>query len=418
MRNKSPFFYGYIIVIISFLIMMVILGLQTSFGIFFKPIIETLGLSGADARTVTSGAFSLSQIVGGISCIVIGGLNDRFGPRVSVTLCGIVSLLGYFLMSQVQEVWQLYLYYGVLIGAGIGVFVPVLSTVAKWFFHRRSLMSGIAFAGTGFGMLIFPPIVNWLLATYDWRVTFIVLALIILAGSILSAIFLRSDPGKLGQVAYGENDAKAEGTNTGKRSYTLKEAIATRQFWLFCIVLLGYGFCFFALDVHIAPYATDTGISAAGAAMILSILGGATIVGQIGLGSAGDRIGYKRAFLIGIICIVIATFVLMVFKQLWAFYLAAILLGLAFGNCSTQESPIAAWLFGLASHGIILGICAFSFTIGAAIGPLVFGYIFDVTGQYQYAFWITAVLAIVTAVLTVAIKQIVTNSATSTAGIK
>ena len=386
--------------------MMVILGLQTSFGVFFKPIIDSLGWT----RAITSGAFSLSQIAGGISCIIIGGLNDRFGPRVSVTLCCILSVLGYLLLSQIQSVWQLYLYYGILIGVGIGVFVPTLSTIAKWFFQRRSLMSGIAFAGTGFGVLIFPPFVNWLLSAYSWHFTFIVLAIIIFVVSIFSALLLKGDPGKVGQKAYGEDTAGANVVNTGNKSFTLKEAMQTRQFWLFCIALLGYGFCFFSLDVHIAPYAEDAGISSIGAATILSILGGATIVGQIGMGSIGDKIGYKRAFLVGIICIVVAIFILIVSRQLWAFYLSAIFLGLAFGNCSTQESPIAAWLFGLRSHGIILGICACSFTIGAAIGPWVLGYMFDVTGNYQYAFWIVGALAIVTVILTASIKHIATES--------
>jgi MFS family permease len=402
MENKSRFFYGYIIVIISFFIMMVILGLQTSFGVFFKPIIDTLGWT----RAVTSGAFSLSQIAGGISCIVIGGLNDRFGPRVSVTICCMLSAIGYLLMSQIHDVWQLYLYYGIFIGVGIGVFVPILSTVAKWFFRRRSMMSGITFAGTGFGVLIFPPLVNWLLSAYDWQLTFIVLAIIIFIVSVFSALVLKSDPGKTGDKAYGEDNARVTGVNIGSRSFTLKEAMRTRQFWLFCIALLGYGFCFFSLDVHIAPYATDVGISSTGAATILSILGGATIVGQIGLGSIGDKIGYKRAFVVGTVCIVAAVLVLIATRQIWGFYLSAIFLGLAFGNCSTQESPIAAWLFGLASHGIILGIFACSFTIGAATGPLMLGYIFDMTGNYQYAFWITAALSIITVILTVMVKQI------------
>ena len=117
MKAQPRFFYGYIIVMISFLVMMVVLGLQTSFGIFFKPIIDAMGWS----RAVTSGAFSLSQVAGGVACIVIGGLNDRFGPRVAVTLCGMLSVLGYLLMSQIQAVWQLYLYYGILIGVGVGI---------------------------------------------------------------------------------------------------------------------------------------------------------------------------------------------------------------------------------------------------------------------------------------------------------
>ena len=401
--QNNRFFYGYIIVIISFLVMMAILGLQTAFGIFFKPIIEIQGWS----RAITSGAFSLSQIAGGVSCIVIGGLNDKYGPRISVALCGLLSVIGYLLIAQIHEIWQLYLYYGILIGVGVGVFVPILSTVAKWFFERRSMMSGIAFAGTGFGMIVFPPLVHWLLSAYDWNFTLIVLAIIIFVISVLAAIFLKADPRSMGQVAYGENKVNAPGVDIGRKSYTLKEATRTRQFWLFCAALLGYGFCFFAMDVHIAPYATDVGISPAEAATILSVLGIATIVGQIGLGGIGDKIGYKRAFLVGVICLVVAVFVLMIFRQRWAFYVSAIFLGLAFGNCSTQESPIAAWLFGLASHGIILGVFACSFTIGAAIGPLLFGYIFDVTGNYQYAFWITAAVAIVAVILTASIRQII-----------
>ncbi len=401
MKPPTRFFYGYIIVIISFLVMMVILGLQTSFGIFFKPIIDTLGWN----RTVTSGAFSLSQIAGGISCVVIGWLNDKYGPRISVTLVGILSVLGYLLMSQIQEVWQLYLYYGILIGAGVGVFAPIPSTVAKWFFQRRSIMTGIVFAGTGSGMLIFPPLVNRLLSAYDWQLTLIVLSIIIFIVSILSAVFFRTDPSKVGQVAYGANNAKSEGFESKSKSFTLKEAMLTKEFWLFCLALLCYGFCFFALQVHIAPYATDRGISAADAATIMAVIGGATIVGQIGLGSSGDKIGYKRAFLIGLFCIVVAILALMLARQVWVFYLAAIFLGLAFGNCSTQESPIAAWLFGLGSHGVILGFFAFAFTIGAAIGPLMFGYVFDNTGSYQLAFWIAGVFSIAAIVLTLILRQ-------------
>jgi MFS family permease len=92
-------------------------------------------------------------------------------------------------------------------------------------------------------------------------------------------------------------------------------------------------------------------------------------------------------------------------RELWVFFIFAILLGIASGDCTTQESPITAWLFGLASHGVIFGVFSFSFTIGAAIGPLVFGYIFDTTGSYQYAFLVSVALAILAAILGLFLKQ-------------
>lgn len=411
MTDKPSFFYGYIVVIVSFFIMMLILGLHPSFGIFFKPIMEDMGWT----RTVTSGAFSLSLVIGGSVGIFTGGLNDRFGPRVVITLCGLLSSVGYMLMSQVLTVWQLYLFYGLIIGAGSNVFVPLLSTIARWFVQRRSMMTGTVYAGAGVGMLIMPLLVNQLIATYGWRMACLVLGIIILVVVVSAAQFLRLNPSQVGQVAYGENHAVEGVSNWGTKLFSLKEALQTGQFWLFMSAMFSFGFCLYAIQVHIVPHVTDLGMSATSAAAILATIGGATVIGQTLLGSTGDKIGYKRAFLIGIILIAIAVFILMPARELWIFYLFAVIFGLAHGNCTTQESPIAAWLFGLASHGLILGLFAFSGTLGAAIGPVVSGYIFDMTGNYQLAFWVAAALAIIGIIATIFLKETSTESIPETA---
>ncbi len=405
MPDKSRFFYGYIIVIISFFAIMLTLGMQLVFGAFFKPIIAEMGWT----RAVTSGAFSLSMVISGLVGIAMGGLNDRFGPRAVITLCGLLAALGYLLMSQVQAVWHLYLFFGVLLGVGSSTFVPLLSTVARWFVGRRSMMTGIVFAGAGVGMLILPLVINHLIAAYDWRVTFLILGVVILVVVVSSAQFLKRDPSQMGQAAYGESNTAQEGLNFKAKDYSFKEAILTRPFWLFCATLLLYGFSFFSLQVHIVPYITDLGISAGTAAAILATIGGATIIGQMGLGSAGDKLGYKRTFLIGIVLVALAVFTLIPAMELWTFFLLAVFLGLGFGACSTMESPIAAWLFGLASHGLILGFLTFIFTIGGAIGPLLSGYIFDATGNYQSAFLVSAATSIVAIILTIFLKPPITK---------
>jgi MFS family permease len=401
MPDKTRFFYGYIIVIVSFLIMMLTGGMHSVFGVFFKPIITEMGWT----RAATSGAFSLRVIMTGLSGIFLGGLNDRFGPRLVITLCGLLAALGYLLMSQTQTIWQLYLFFGIMIGAGSNAYVPLLSTVARWFVQRRSMMTGIVFAGSGFGMIILPLVVSQLISTHDWRVSCLIISAIVLVVVVSSAQFLKRDPGQVGQVPYGKNNITEEGPTLCNKDFSLKEAARTRQFWMFLATLVCYGFCFASLQVHIVPYTTDLGISATTAAAILATIGGATITGQIGLGSAGDKLGYKRDFLFGIILIALAIFMLTLSRELWIFFLLAVFLGLGFGDCSTVESPIAVWLFGLASHGLILGFFAFSFTIGASIGPLMFGYIFDMTGNYQLAFLVCAALGIVAVILTIFLKQ-------------
>jgi len=381
--------------------MMLSLGSLSSFGIFFKPMMEEL----ESTRAVISGASSLAMIMGGLLGIVMGKLNDRSGPRVVITICGLLSALGYMLMSQIQTVWQLYLFYGVMIGAGgIGVFPPLLSTVARWFVKTRSMITGIVLAGSGVGMLIMPLGINWLISAYDWRVSCLILGIIIIIVVVLTAQFLKRDPSQVGQVAHGESNTAGEGLKLGTKALSFKEAMLTRQFWLLFATMFCFGFSFTSIRVHIVPYATDLGISATSAAIILATIGGTTIIGQTTLGSAGDKIGYRGAFLIGFVIISLAVFTLMLGRELWMFYLSAVLFGLALGDCMTQESPLVAWLFGLESHGLFLGFCSFSYTVGAAIGPVISGYIFDVTGNYQPAFLVYVALSISAIILTIFLK--------------
>ena len=109
------FFYGYVVVAVAFLILIVAWTTYNAFGVFFKPLQVEFGWSSA----ATSGAFSLSMIIFGALNVVVGGLNDRFGPRLVTTACGILLGVGYLLMSQVNSLWQLYLFLGVIIGIGM-----------------------------------------------------------------------------------------------------------------------------------------------------------------------------------------------------------------------------------------------------------------------------------------------------------
>ena len=400
---EPRFFYGYIVVAVAWCIMAVFLGTRSAFGVFFKPLLAEFGWT----RAMTSGAFSLSMTMDGLLGIVMGGLTDRLGPRIVLTLCGALLGLGYLLMSQIGAVWQLYLCYGLVIGIGMsGVWVPLLSTVARWFVARRSMMTGIVLTGTGIGSLIAPPVANWLISTYDWRISYIVMGSLALVVIILAAQFLRRDPAQVGQVPYGENREVEPGLNLGAQGFSLKEAVYTRQFWVFFAMLICMGYCLLSVSVHIAPHTTDLGISAASAANILASVGGVGIIGRIVLGGAGDRIGNRQVFIIGFILISAALFWLVPGTELWMLYLFAVVFGLAAGGCATAESPLVAGFFGLRSLGLIYGVAGLGFTIGAAVGPLLTGYIFDVTGSYQSAFLVCAAIGILGLVLTTLLRPI------------
>ncbi len=388
-KSKKPrFFYGYVIVVAGVLAMIVMYGTQYSFGIFFKPVLTEFGWT----RAETSGAYSLFMILQGIFCIITGRLTDRFGPRLVITGSGLFLGLGYILMSQIGAIWQLYLFYGLLAGIGMGGWVPLLSIVARWFIKRRGLMSGIVVSGVGIGTIAMPPIANQLIFSYSWRTSYIIIGSVALAVMVVTAQFLKREPSEMGQLPYGADKAEVVSSDSEARAFSVREAIRTRQFWIVSAVYFSFLFCIQTTMVHIAPHATDIGISAIGAASILSVIGALSIFGRLGMGSAGDRVGNRRSLVIVLILMAIAIFWLQFARELWMFYFFALIFGFGYGGSVAVESPLVADFFGLKSHGAIFGVIVFIALIGGATGPLVAGRIFDITDSYRLAFLVGAVL--------------------------
>ena len=401
--RKPKFFYGYTVVGASFFIVGITYGAMYTFSVFFEPLLDAFGWT----RAMTSGAFSLFMVFHGLLYIVTGRLSDRFGPRVVMTVCGFFLGLGYLLMSQISAIWHLYLFYGVIVSIGVsGAFVPLVSSVARWFVRRRGLMTGIVAAGVGVGTMVMPPVANWLIYSYGWRTSYIIVGGIVLVFILLAAQFLRRDPYQMGLLPYGETevaneiDAEAQGDS----SFSLSSAIRTRQFWLLCGIWLGFLYSIQATMVHVVIYATGLGISPASAANIMAIIGGVSIVGRITVGSIADRVGTRRALITSLAVLALTLFWLATAQEMWAIYLFAVIFGLAYGGLVPLSSPMVAELFGLRSHGAILGIVTTSATIGGAIGPVVAGYIFDLKGSYQLAFIISGIVSAAVAILSALLR--------------
>ncbi len=401
-ETPPRFFYGYFVVGAAFIIMVVSWGLYIVFGVFFNSFLDEFGWT----RAVTSGAYSLSSIFSGLLGIVMGGLTDRFGPRLVVTFCGVLLGVGYFLMSQISTVWHLYLFFGVIIGIGMsGLWVPLLSTVARWFTGRRSLMTGIVISGLTLGQMIGPPAISRLIAEYQWRQSYMILGIIVFIVVVLAAQFLKRSPGMVEKFADDVNEKQPEMNNNVSRDLSLKEAVHTVQFWLVAIVFFCFGYIAYGMMVHIVPHITRLEISDINAANVLAVNGGVGIVGNFVLGGlVGDRIGNRKALIIGFILSTAALLWLVPVKELWMFYLFAVVFGLGLGSMGTSESPLVARLFGLTSHGLIYGVMGLGFTAGGAVGPVIIGYICDVTGSYQPAFMVCAALGIIGLILMVMLR--------------
>jgi len=413
-KNKPKVFYGYTIVMVAIGIHIVGWGVFSTFGVFFDSFLNEFGWT----RATISGAASLAYLALGFNTIIVGRLSDRFGPRIVMTGCGLFLGLGYLLMSRIGAIWQLYLFYGVVVAVGSsGLDVLPLSTVARWFTKRRGIMSGILKVGSGIGILIMPLTASWLILGYGWRTSYLILGSVALAVIIVAAQFLRRDPSQKGLTAYGADKANANNSNAEEVGFTLQQAIHLRQLWLLCTMCVLIFFCINTVVIHIVTYGVTMGFPRTSAASILAVLGGVSMIGRIVMGGVGDRISSRLAITICLPIIAVALFWLQIAGELWMLYLFAVVYGFAHGGFFALLAPLVAELFGLKTHGAIFGIVFFSGTAGGSLGSVLVGHIFDITGSYQLGFLICALLAVTSFIIALWLRPTGSKALQSAGGI-
>lgn len=394
--------YGYVIVSSAFLLMVVMWTAFYSFGIFFKPVLNEFGWT----RAVTAGAFSLCSVIQGLLAIAMGGLTDRFGPRVVMTICGVFLAAGYILMSHLNSLWQLYLFFSVILGIGMGgSFAPLMTLTARWFVRKRGMMTGVVVSGTGVGGLAGPPVAEILITHYGWRTSYSILGAAVLVVMVLCAQLLKSAPGHMRKVGCEKDWEEGDRQGIHQVEVAFNDAIRSGKFWTVFAMIFFLGFCIFSVMVHFAPHVTDLGFPQATAANIMAMMGAVCIAGRVVFGKILDRIGSRNGFFIGFATLGVSFFVIVWAGSLGMLYLFAMLFGFGFGACVTCESPLVADLFGLRSHGLLLGVVACGFTFGGGVGPFLAGHIFDAVGKYQAAFFLCAVVSCVSLVLAIALRR-------------
>ncbi len=405
-RKGIPYFYyGYVIVAAAFFILFVVEGIHSTFGIFFTPLLQEFGLD----RAATSGIASITMLLTGLLGIVTGRLTDRVGPRIVLTVSGLLVGLSLLLTSRVNAVWQLYALYGVMLGIGrSGGMVPLMSTIARWFTSKRSVMTGIVINGIGVGSLVFAPTASRLIVLYDWRTAYLIMGAIALVIAVLCAQFLRRNPPAFQQqdtVIVDRTSAAKPGCDSES---SFKDAVRKIQFWLVMFLFFAIGFTRLVTIVHIVPYAIGTGMSPLSAANLLAVLGGMSIIATLVCGILGDRIGNRKMITIGFLMTIVTYALLLIAKVDVVFYLVPIVFSMNWGVASC-ESPLVARLFGLKAHGTIFGLMGLSYTMGAALGPFIAGHLFDITDSYLIAFFLCIALSILAIIALCILKPLQEN---------
>ena len=206
MKKTAPsgVYYGFVIVVVCFVLQAVGWGVFNSMGIFYKPLMLDFGWP----RSLVASATSIAMLVAGANAILLGRLSDKYGPRLTMALSGIFLGCGLVLMSRATALWHIYLSLSLMAAIGVsGTDVVLLSTTTRWFVKYRGMMIGIVKVGTGVGMLIMPLLLNALISSFGWRIAFVVLGITCVVAYVLGAQFLVRDPGKKGLAVYGNGES-------------------------------------------------------------------------------------------------------------------------------------------------------------------------------------------------------------------
>ncbi len=375
-------------ILVSSFIMM---GVNSSFGVFFKSLESTFGLTRATTSAVLSGRMAFSCLFA-----VLGGWAiDRYRPKVVFSIMGLFIGISLILTSQTTAAWQLFVTYSLLMAIGVGAFyVVTTSTILRWFDRRRGLALGITGSGGGLGIALVAPLATFLIESFEWRNALMMLGVIVWLVMIPVAQLLRKDPYEIGALPDGampgDLTARIKEDITSPPIISLVKVFQTKNFWsfLFIGVLLAFSWVF--VLTHIVPHATDLGFSAIQSATILSLTGIAMIAGRLLTGALTDKISAK---VIAVISSLLQAGVLLWLvwgQELWMLYLFGLLHGFTMGGFTTANTVLIGGTFGLKDIGKILGVLEIGIFIGAATGPYFGGLIFDVSSSYTLAFLIMA----------------------------
>jgi MFS family permease len=405
--KRLPFFYGWVIVVITFITMGIGVNARTAFSLFFPPILSEFGWE----RGVTAGAFSFGFVVSAIISPLIGRLMDRGGPRAVMEL-GIALMGGGLLLAPLTTApWHLYVTIGVMVGAGsvclgysgFSLFLP------NWFVRRRGLAIGIAFAGVGIGSVTLLPWVQYVIEQTGWRTACTSIGLMVLIVLAPINLLLRKRPEDIGLLPDGEAAPTATSAKPvsnvvdpvwAATEWTLSRALHTARFWWIC---LGY-FCglyiWYAVQVHQTKFLLDIGFSPNVGVWALGVVSLLGIPGQIVLGHASDRIGREAIWAISCLGFAICFAALVALKfypSLWLVYLMVFTQGaLGYGLTSIMGAVVLE-IFQGASYGSIFGTIMLSALAGGAAGPWVTGLLHDLTGTYTIAFAIGIAVSLLSA---------------------
>ena len=363
----------------SFATLVLVQGATFTFPVFLVPLSREFG----GLRGVAAAAFSLHNLVVGLTATVVDPLMGRFGERRVFAGGAVVLGTGLVLAGTAASPLGLVLWYSVVAGLGAGLLGSVAQTVmlSRWFPRARGTVVGLALSGQGVGIFIFGPLSALLIERFGWRTAFAAL------GLGIGALLLPTNA--LAPGAPPETPPDPGATARPAPGPGIADILGTARFWCFAAAFFFTPVSNFMVATHAVAHLVGAGIAPRAAAAAFGVLGLLSAFGRASFGALSDRVGRIPAALASYGMTVVGVAALMLIgagAPAGLLYAFVVFFGLTFGARGPIIAALAADVYGGRRYGTVLGLITLGNRVGSAIGPWLGGAIYDWTGSYRVAF--------------------------------
>jgi len=370
---------------VVFVLNMFVRGLGDTYAVFLLPLQRDLGWSRSELTSV----YSIYLLVHGCTAPFVGLIFDRLGPRW-VYGAGMASLgAAMLLASGLAQLWQFYLFIGLLVGVGVSLngMVPASALIARWFHERLSTALGVAYSAFGVGTVIFVPLVQAMVEAQGWRMSYRILGWTLIA---LTPVIVLAIPWKT--IAAGA--ARHQAAKPGE-GWTLSAAVRSPVFWGLVMVFFFTAAGMFAIVVQLVAFLVESGFSPLAAATAFGVVGFCSAMSIVSSGIVAERFGYRQTVTATVVGTITGMLILIAitFTPSLALLVAFVpVFGFCMGVRGPIVSSIVARYFAGPRVATIYGIVYASNAVGAAIGAYAGGVLHDLTGGYRAGLFMATTL--------------------------
>ncbi|HEY2664216.1 MAG TPA: MFS transporter [Candidatus Binataceae bacterium] len=383
---------GWIIIAALFVNLLVVFGGgYNSGGVFLTPLIKQFGWSHAQVSSLQA----TLALAAGIFVVPVGWLLDRVEARVVMVGGIVLAGLGYLVASRADSYALMLGAYSILgVGIAAGTLLPASMVAANWFEAKRGLALGVTMAGTALGGSLMTLVATRAIMLGGWRAGYVALAVpmfVVAIPVVLLIVRTRPAASSTASVSVADGSANLPGLEVG-------EALRGRSFWMICIAQFCFALAVAGGGLHLITYLINVGYTPLNAARVMSTLFLTLAVGKLGYGFFSDRFSGRASLFVALSVTAVGLLLVLTLSNRGMLIPFIIVFGLSFGAPLVLVPVVMVESLGLRRFGSLSGLAGLPNTLGAFLGPVIGGRLFDVTGSYTLTFELFALILFVGAI--------------------